>query len=351
MNSRIESAYANFLSNTAFKHLLAVSGRSENLAALSLLNSLIPDFEEDPIRSLEPACTDKEITDANNRTRTLQMDFHAITNRLEHVTIELQLYRHILFDERALAYAAVAYLQQLEGPRKIPASEWYKSLRKTYAVQFLNYDSNKITGIADPYITDPMIKRVREHPMKDGYFMKWYVFTDKFSGQEIDHIQLLQIELPRAEMMGLFPPSRDFNEKRWWMSLFNHSKEYSPEFVEKLYREGAMPQGVYEGLRRMEVKTWNSTLQKKYKEDVEEMREFYAPQIAMDMLDAKNEGIVIGKEEGIAIGEARGKEEGIAIEKRKTALKLLAKKMDIADIAEIIGLSIEEIKSLKNVAF
>jgi predicted transposase/invertase (TIGR01784 family) len=347
VNGKIESAYANFLSNEAFKHLLAVDGKSENLAALSLLNSLIPDFEEDPICSLKPARKDKEVKDANEKIRTLKMDFHAITNRSEHVAIEMQLHRHLLFDERALGYVAAAYLQQLEERHNEPAGEWYKSLRKTYAVQFLNYDSNKITGITDPYITDPMLKRVREHPMKDGYFMKWYVFTDKFSGQEIDHIQLLQIELPRAEVLGLFPPSRDFDEKRWWMSLFNHSKEYSPELVEKLYEEGAMPQGVYEGLKRMEVKTWNSTLFKNYKRDLEEMREFYAPQIAMDILDAKNEGIALGKEEGIALGKEEGIALGTAKEKRELARTALAMNLPLDQISKLTGLSTSEIQALK----
>jgi predicted transposase/invertase (TIGR01784 family) len=172
--------------------------------------------------------------------------------------------------------------------------------------------------------------------MKDGCFMKWYVFTDKFSGQEIDYIQLIQVELPRAEALGLFPPGRDLDEKHWWMSLFNHSKEYSPELVEKLYKEGTMPQGVYEGLKRMEIKTWNPTLLRKYQRDVEEMREFYAPQIAMDIVDAKNEGIAIGEERGAAK------------EKRELARNLLRNNVDINIIADSSGLSIEEIKSLKS---
>jgi hypothetical protein len=73
-----ESAYANLLSDEAFKHLLAVDGKTENIAALSLLNSIIPDFEKDPVCSLRPARKDKEIRDENNNVRTLQMDFHAI---------------------------------------------------------------------------------------------------------------------------------------------------------------------------------------------------------------------------------------------------------------------------------
>jgi predicted transposase/invertase (TIGR01784 family) len=47
-------------------------------------------------------------------------------------------------------------------------------------------------------------------------------------------------------------------------------------------------------------------------------------------------------EEGIAIGEERGREE-----KRKMAQKMLRKCVDLADISEFTGLSIEEIESLR----
>jgi predicted transposase/invertase (TIGR01784 family) len=49
---------------------------------------------------------------------------------------------------------------------------------------------------------------------------------------------------------------------------------------------------------------------------------------------------------GIAIGEERGKAEGKAEEKKETARKLLAKGIDVADIAEVTGLSAKEIKAL-----
>jgi predicted transposase/invertase (TIGR01784 family) len=87
--------------------------------------------------------------------------------------------------------------------------------------------------------------------------------------------------------------------------------------------------------QRSELRRWNPTLRKKYNEDEAEMREFYAPQIAMDMLDAKNEGIAIGEERG-------------ELKKAKeTARKLLAKGIDVADIAEVTGLSVKEIKALQ----
>ena len=57
-------------------------------------------------------------------------------------------------------------------------------------------------------------------------------------------------------------------------------------------------------------------------------------------------GLKKGKKEGIKEGKKEGKKEGIKEEKTKIAKKLLMKKMDIKEIAEITELSEKEIKSL-----
>ncbi|MEG1930003.1 MAG: hypothetical protein RR131_02570, partial [Anaerovorax sp.] len=57
----------------------------------------------------------------------------------------------------------------------------------------------------------------------------------------------------------------------------------------------------------------------------------------------REEGIEIGREEGMEIGL----EQGIKTTREQTALKLLAKSMEIEDVAEITGLSLVEISELK----
>lgn len=54
-------------------------------------------------------------------------------------------------------------------------------------------------------------------------------------------------------------------------------------------------------------------------------------------------GIIKGKEVGIQIGIEKGREEGI----KKVALNMLLKKLDEKIISESTGLSLEEIKKLK----
>jgi predicted transposase/invertase (TIGR01784 family) len=84
--------------------------------------------------------------------------------------------------------------------------------------------------------------------------------------------------------------------------------------------------------------------------EIIETREKATRDYSNDISCAKEEG----REEGIAIGEEKGREEGIAIgeekgelkKARETAMKLLSRGMATKDIADITGLSEEEIRNL-----
>jgi hypothetical protein len=340
--------YANPLLDTGFKQLMSLEGEGGDAVAVSVLNSLVPDFHETPIKSLRAASTDVPLT-ADRTSRTLCMDFYAIDERGEHIILEVQLHRHIGFDERALFYAARTYSNQFSS-QYLAEGIWYERLRKTYSIQLVDYDSNKIVGINHPTMEDVLVKRVAKNPMKDGDFIKHYVMTDRFSGQQIDHLQMIQIELPRAEVLNLFPPNADFTVQRWWLSILNHSKEYATEYIEKLYKEGIMPHEVYEGLDRIKYDKWTPGLRESYSDDLAEMRRIYDPQITMDLNTAVEKGISIGKQEGISIGETRGisigEARGISIGIRNMALKMLSEGFPVGTVASITGLSEQEILQL-----
>jgi predicted transposase/invertase (TIGR01784 family) len=89
-------------------------------------------------------------------------------------------------------------------------------------------------------------------------------------------------------------------------------------------------------LQTKEVRTAMDTL--KYISADDEMRAI--SDLRQRTINDHNSEITVAREEGIAIGEQRGKKE--------TALKLLKKGMNIADIVEITGLSIDEIVRLRN---
>jgi predicted transposase/invertase (TIGR01784 family) len=202
-------------------------------------------------------------------------------------------------------------------------------------------------GITHPTIKDALIERVAKNPMKEGDFIKYYVMTDRFSGHRLDHLQMVQIELPRAETLNLFPPNSGFSEQRWWLSILNHSKEYTTKYIEKLYKEEIMPHEIYEGLNRIKYDKWPSGLKENYQHDLAEMRRIYDPQITMDLNTAIEKGISIGEARGISMGKqegiSMGKQEGI----KNMALKMLKRGVSIAEIADITELSEQEILQLK----
>jgi predicted transposase/invertase (TIGR01784 family) len=113
--------------------------------------------------------------------------------------------------------------------------------------------------------------------------------------------------------------------------LLNHSKEYTEEYIEKLYKEGVMPRAIHEGLERMNLGKWDPSLLQDYNREISEYQELFAPQIAMDMNTAREEG------------EKKGRME----EKREAAKNFLSAGVDVSIIANSLGLSPDEIKSLK----
>ena len=93
------------------------------------------------------------------------MDFHVTTQQKEHVVVEMQVKRHVLFDERALFYAAATYCRQLSEDT-LSNADWFKGLQATYAIQILGYDSNRVKGIKEEGAEDTLVKRVKESPLK-----------------------------------------------------------------------------------------------------------------------------------------------------------------------------------------
>ena len=121
-----------------------------------------------------------------------------------------------------------------------------------------------------------MIERVQDHPLKDGDFIKHYKLTDKVSGQEMDHLQLVHVELPRAETVDkpLFPPTEDFNLQDWWVSILRYANWYDSRMVDEWYKKGTMPEVIYMAMRRLYLPDWNPQDRKAYKVGLVDLEAF-----------------------------------------------------------------------------
>ena len=152
------------------------------------------------------------------------------------------------------------------------------------------------------------------------------MMTDQNSGQKIDHLQIIQIELPRVKK-DLFPPQHDFTEKDWWLSVFKHAKEYTRDLLDHLEGKGiSMPIPIQKAFERLEMSKWEPRLVKEY---------------VADELDLQNYSSVLAAE------RAEGKAEGLQEERIRAAQTMIEKKFDSSLIAELTKLTLEEVESLR----
>jgi hypothetical protein len=293
--------FANPIVDVAFRHIM-----SNEEIAMSLINSVVPDFKDNPVTEIKKAFDRVSLSSK----RDAFMDFHATTDKKDKVIIEMQARRHTMFDERALYYAAYTYSHQL-SEEILKRHDWHESLRLVYAIQFLDYDTQRIRGIqakeGEEDLDRPFIDEIQAHPMKQDEFMKHYVMTDQNSGQTIKRgIHLIQIELPRVtSIKALSPRQEDFVERSegfslsdWWYCVLKHAEEFDvvelgEEYGNRSDKFVHMPEPVYNAFRMLRREAWGPDLQIAYDRDNLEI-EKYSTAIAVEHQEGFREGEMKG---------------------------------------------------------
>jgi len=318
--------YADPTTDTAFKHLLSPAIEENKEIIKSFLNTFVPDFAHDAVKDVREASIAVPPLPKEKIKQTF-MDMHVVSQSGCHYVIEMQAHRHINFDERVLFYSASTFSQQL-SETELQDPMWYRNLKPTIAIQVLGYDSNRALGIKDK-ISDSLLERAKSNPLPEGQFMKHYLMTDKHSGQEIKHLQMIQIELPRARH-NVFPPQKDFSLTDWWLSVFKFAPLYTQEAIADFERQGiVMPPVIAQALERLYFPKWNPQEIHEYKTDTIE-KEKYAVEFASERAEGKAEGEQVG-------GDKRA---------RKVAKRMIRKGRPLEEICEIAELSIEIVEEL-----
>ncbi|MDP3936124.1 MAG: PD-(D/E)XK nuclease family transposase, partial [Alphaproteobacteria bacterium] len=338
IHSRVfEHEFAVATTDISFKQLLDPSNDKEVI--ISFLNTFVPTFANNPVKEVEPASivipSLPREGDDDRKEKATFMDLHVKSKSGASYLVEMQARRHILFDERALFYLCNTYGRQL-SEAEMRTKDWYRSLKPTIAVQVLDYDSNRIRGIKDREgIEDTQVKRVREHPLPKGDYIKHYTMKDGHSGQELDHIQMVQVELPRYITRPLFPPQRDFSPVEWWLSILRHSSEYTQAYIDTLAAEGMVIPGVVKkGFERLSYHKWNPDMQKEYRLQVEDREEFEAM-------------YAVERSEGLKEGMAKGRAEGEQKKAIEIAQEMLTDNVPLSTISRYTGLTTEEIEAIR----
>ncbi len=344
--------YADPTTDTAFKHLLSPAIEENKEIIKSFLNTFVPDFAHDAVVDVKEAPTAVPPLPKPHLKQTF-MDMHVISQSGCHYVIEMQAHRHINFDERVLFYAASTFSQQLPE-KEFQDPMWYRSLKPTIAIQVLGYDSNRATGIKDK-IPDSFVERAKNNPLPENHFMKHYMMTDKHSGQEIKHLQMIQIELPRARQ-NIFPPQKDFSLTDWWLSIFKFAPFYTQEAIQEFEKQGiVIPSVIAQALERLYFPKWNPEEIHEYKWDTIQ-RENYAVEFASERSEGFEEGKKEAqkearKEKNAALKKAKQEKEAAVkkaqqLEKIGIAKNMLEKGMDLEIISSLTGLSVDEISKL-----
>jgi predicted transposase/invertase (TIGR01784 family) len=99
---------------------------------------------------------------------------------------------------------------------------------------------------------------------------------------------------------------------------------------------------VFSEVMKVEKDFWGDK-RNRFMQLMEERRELDA---ISERASAKREGKAEGRIEGLAEGKAEGRVEGLAEGKAEAARRMLARNMDISLVADITGLSEDEVRAL-----
>ncbi len=233
------------------------------------------------------------------------VDVLCTTNDGTHFIVEMQRASDSGFIQRAVEYASRVYLNQ--RPRSQKTKNDKGGYNKLRPVIFLAIMEETLFPNKKDYLSHHQFRDVvtYEHDLKQMSFS--FLELSKF------HTQFCEL--------------KDDIEK--WAYFFKHASHIDPDDLDKVLRENSALSNAYKALERAS----------------------YTPEqlLEYDRYAWKEEEIQTRINDARLAGEAKGRTEERAkahSEKIKTAEKMLSKGLNISDISDFTGLSVEEIQSL-----
>ena len=311
--------------DAVFKHFFKTN---KNLCA-NLIQQFIPPLKHRHIKVLK--FLDSQLHSQNPKDKNSLLDILVQIDHKELINIEMQCFRKKDFNERVLFYWAKLFI------RKVKSGINYSQILPTYSLIFTDYT---------------LFKSLK------NYFSSFSLRCD--SQTEVvfsDHLKISLVELNK------FKPSKSLTEldgKGLWCYLLTRSVELTEEEIEVIAsRSKMMKQAVdqLEEVSRDEALQILADAREKARMDkIAELdysrEEGLAKGMEKGRLEGRQEGLAQGMEKGLAEGMEKGMEkgrqEGRTERDKEVILNMLKEKTDINFISKVTGLSIEEIKKLKN---
>ena len=244
---------------------------------------------------------DKELLSDTLDKKTGILDLQIDVNNTEKVDVEVQLVERSNLPERLLFYFSKLYL------KGIGKGEDYRVAKRVVLIAIIDY--NLKIEIEDKKMETIWQIVEKNHPKT--------ILTNKFE------IHILELEKVKEE----YKKNKENKKAQWLLFLDDPETEEVKEIMEK-------NEDVKEAVIEVRKLSQDEQLQREA-----ELRE----KAIMDEKAIYQAGLDNGKEEGRAEGEKIGHTKAI----KEMAKKLLKQDMKIETIAEITGLTIEEIEKLK----
>ena len=180
-----------------------IFGEHKNLV-ISLLNALLPLKDDERVESIEYWPTEK-VPKRTQVEKDSIVDVCCHDNKKREFIVEMQMSWTESFKKRVLFKASKAYVAQSE------TGEAYQMLQPVYALNFVN---------------EPM------HIDADGYYHHYQLVHQENSGEIIDGLQLLSIELPKFKPQTMAEKKMQVLWLRFLTEINSHTLEAPAELLE-----------------------------------------------------------------------------------------------------------------------
>ena len=288
-------------------HRIYGSDTEESKAALIGLLNIILERKDDPIRHIEitnPIDLGEWMPDKDTT-----MDIKAKTDSGELLTIEMQVDKLTYYRNRALFYGGRLVNSSLKS------GEPYDKMRKSIVVSIINpklfpkeIGCHSIFDVREQNTGHRLCDRLEFH------FLELGKVDPRKPIEKMTQIEKLAVYLRYAN---------DENYKDSVQEICGSEEEIV--MAENLYRKVTQEE---------KEAAWA------------ESRFYYQLEYATEMKAAREKGLAEGLAEGRAEGRSEGEAAGAAQKQREIAKSMKAKNIPTADIAEITGLSAEEVEVL-----
>ena len=244
---------------------------------------------------------DKELLSDTLDKKTGILDLQIDVNNTEKVDVEVQLVERSNLPERLLFYFSKLYL------KGIGKGEDYRIAKRVVLIAIIDY--NLKIEIEDKKMETIWQIVEKNHPKT--------ILTNKFE------IHILELEKVKEE----YKKNKENKKAQWLLFLDDPETKEVKEIMEK-------NEDIKEAVIEVRRLSQDEQLQREA-----ELRE----KAIMDEKAIYQAGLDNGKEEGEKLGRKKGRVETM----KEVAKKLLKQNMNIENVAEITGLTIEEIEKLR----